>query len=267
MIIRNRGVVSVATGPYVKGQDRLRKELLKQGVLDVSWRGMLPPSSPTHEDVPYAFKAVALKKAQGLSYDTVLWADACILPIKPLGPLFDRIEQDGYWFSNNGWTNYEWTADSAYPDLFPECFDSGKGCYDYPEARDLNRKIPHVVATCFGISLRHPKGISFIDEYWRLATQTKAFCGPWINASWKDPEHPNRLHCATNDGRVRSCGPSDVRGHRHDQMAASVIAWRLGFKLTNSPDVFAYAKFREDGAFHVEDQDSRTIVCANGRYA
>jgi len=50
-----------------------------------------------------------------------------------------------------------------------------------------------------------------------------------------------------------------VRGHRHDQTAASVIAWRLGFELTNPPNIFAYGRAGEA-------HDERTILLADGSY-
>ena len=53
-------------------------------------------------------------------------------------------------------------------------------------------------------------------------------------------------------------------GHRHDQTAASVIAWRLRMKLTDPPIPFAYARTRDDGTVHIEDQDERTILMADG---
>lgn len=255
--MNHRAVVNVATGRYVNGQNRLGMECVRQDTRILSWARM-PEGSPAHEQVPYAFKAYALKAASNEGYTTLLWADASVLPIKPLDPLFERIEQDGYWMSNNGWTNYEWTADSAYPDLFSDLYKFADG--RVPEnflndLRRINRTIPHVVATAFGISLEHPLGKAFLDEYFRLASETKAFCGPWINSCWKNPEtglvsFPMGPGCAP-------CGPSDLRGHRHDQTAASVIAWRLGFKLTNAPEIFAYRG----------GETEQTILVADGAYA
>lgn len=248
--MNHRAVVNVATGRYVKGHDRLVckiAELPACGVSLRTWSDKLPPGSPSHQNVPYAFKAFALRDA-AQHYDTLLWADASILPIKPLGPLFERIERDGYWMSNNGWSNYEWTADSAYPDLFSEHRRSFN--YDLGAAYAMNRTIPHVVATTFGISLKHPLGKAFLDEYFRLASETKAFCGPWVNSNHHPVFDPNA------GDRYAPCGPLDVRGHRHDQTAASVIAWRLGFKLTNAPEIFAYRGGEKEN----------TILVADGAY-
>lgn len=200
-------VVNVATGNhYIKGQHRL-VAALGTGALPLTWTNFLPDGCPKHEDVPYAFKAFALQDAAARGNSLLLWADASILPIGSIGPLFDRIAEEGYWFSKNGWMNSEWTADSAYADL--------------DISREENAKIPHVVATAFGINTLHHKGRAILAEYVRLA-KTRAFCGPWRNC------------------RETPCGPLGVLGHRHDQTALSVIAYRHECKLTNPPEIFAY---------------------------
>lgn len=235
----SRCIVNVATGPhYLKGQDRLRARLASPDVCIRSWRDCLPVGSPSHQDAPYAFKAFALEEARNQGYDTLLWCDASIIPgQRPLTDLWEKIEREGIWFSRNGYSNYEWTADAAYPDLFnvDEIPTREDGPSWLDEARDVNRQIEHVVAGAFGISLKHEIGRAFLAEYLRLA-QTKAFCGPWINSNHGIPANP----AYQNPARCRPCGPSDVRGHRHDQTAASMICWRLGVQLTNPPEWIAY---------------------------
>ena len=243
--MNHRAVVTVATGHYVRGAQRLASILESQRERGIFWFGQLPSHWPSHQDVPYAFKAYALKDAESLGATTLLWADACIRPVASLRPIWERIEKDGYWFSRNGWTNDQWTADSAYPDLFPLQYPG------FPEvARSLNSKIEHVVATSFGIDLTHSKGRAFLDEYFRLASTTKAFCGPWRN-SFSTPSDPAP--------RTAICGPQSTLGHRHDQTAASVIAWRLGFNLTSPPDIFTYPDASKP-------TDPRTIILADGAY-
>lgn len=225
-----RCVVNVSTGRYRRGGERLRAEMAKLGNCDVMcWKDPLPEDWPSHESNPYAFKSFSLVEA-AKQYDLLLWCDAAVIPIKQLDPLWERIERDGYWFAINGWTNYEWTADSAYKDLFPEL--------PIEEARKENKKFTQVVATTFGLNVRSAIGEKFLEEYHRLA-QTDAFKGPWSNtrnpACWKQDQ-----------SRMGDCGPSDVLGHRHDQTAASVLAWRMGMKLTQCPSIFAFPPAADD---------------------
>lgn len=256
-----RAVVNCASDSWVTGQNRLRK-LLPQylgAAADLHfYTNQLPPDCPPHrllgwfggnhrEQVPYAFKAFALKEASR-DADLLLWCDACMVPVRDMTPLWERIERDGYWMGRNGFSNYEWTADSTYPDLFAPEIENGAE-YLGAGLRELNRTIPHVVATAFGINVRHPKGKAFLDGYYRLASETRAFIGPWWNTAYKDGYPPN-------DRRVGVCGPNDVRGHRHDQTAASVIAWRLGFELTAPPEVFSYP----------DSVSEQTIIVAQGDY-
>ena len=217
-----RCVVNVGTGRYITGTMRLQAQVRANGACAMqSWTENTPERWPSHQRKPYAFKAYALKETAGFA-DTLLWCDSSmVLGSRPLADLFEKIETDGYWIARNGWTNYEWTADSAYPHLFPGV--------DLEDAREMNRKIPHVVATAFGLSMKHSVGRVFLAEYFRLASQTSAFCGPWTNGP---AYHDN--------ARQAPCGPPDVHGHRHDQTAASVLAHRLGMKLSDCPEWFSY---------------------------
>jgi hypothetical protein len=265
-----RVVVNVATGSrYLRGQARLRSGLAYFGAVDFSfWSGVEPPTSRKHGDVPYAFKAYALKHA-AYGTDLLLWCDASVVPIRSVEPLWERIERDGYWMSDNGYSNYTWTADSAYQDLFDTELqaknvelgfsrengltigDKAGSVNGEPSSLDyfrgINRNIKHVVATTFGLNVRHPKGKAFLDEYYRLASETRAFCGPWWNKN--SPEDASKAG-------AQPCGPPDVRGHRHDQTAASVIAWRLGFELTQPPNIVAYAPA----------QTESTILLVDGKF-
>lgn len=209
-----RTIVNVAVGDrFVAGQVRLKAS--RNGSHCVSWENVYPPDSPTHQEVPYAFKGYALKHA-AINFDTLLWCDSSVVFSDKVSSenLWSKIEHDGAWIARNGWKNSEWTADSAYPDLFPGM--------KLNEARELNKKIPHVVATAFGICVAHPVGRELLSRLLRLA-QTDAFKGPWKNT----PETP--------------CGPPDVLGHRHDQTGLSVIAWKMGLQLTDCPKYFAYS--------------------------
>lgn len=254
----NRAIVNVTITTrgrnYITGQRRMQREFPDERM--ILWTEQLPTYSPSHAENPYAFKAWALKAAQCQhGVDTVLWADACIVPGKrPLAELWEHVEKEGYWICNNGYSNYTWTAESAYRDLFPDEL-IGKGGEITRES--INREIPHAVGTAFGLNLQSTIGKAFLDEYLRLA-QTDAFKGPWVNANCEEGQRQleyARKRCIPAQG-VAPCGPPDVRGHRHDQTAISVIAWRLGMKLTNAPEWFSY----------IGGENERTCLVADGNY-
>lgn len=230
-----RTIVNVSVGrrwtqSYVHGQERLRAEL---GKFANDWDTLrfytngYPIGCPRHQDVPFAFKAYALKEA-AQSASLLLWCDACIVPVQSLQEIWRRAQTFGVWLGKNGWKNSDWTALEAYPALFPDL--------ELAEAQQINSQIEHVVATAFAIDTNHTVGRLFLQEYFRLASQTRAFCG-----ETKDP---------------RTKGPVPGITHRHDQTAASVIAWKLGIPLTEPPEYFAYKGGETD----------RTILVADGAY-
>lgn len=227
-----RVIVNYANGHYLKGQHRLVNTLDAKERL-MLWHDKLPTGCPFHQDVPYAFKAYAMAEAVANGAGSVLWLDACIWPVTPLDRLWDQIERDGYMILRNGYWNAEWTADSAYPLL--------------GVSREENAQIPHVVGGVIGLNVRHEMGRYIFEEYFRLA-KSGAFIGPWVNGPangdplWKSP-----------------CGPETTKGHRHDQTALSVVAYRAGCTLTNPPDIFAYADKMRPPA-------PETILVADGDY-
>lgn len=243
-------------------QNRLIKGMSDLGEETIRWTDALPRNCPPHrtggtmaarrdDDArPYAFKPYALREAQGRGYTSLLWCDSCIVPLRPLSPIWDACERDGVWICRNGWNNDVWTAASALPDLFAESDlvnDNTRlfGYSDVDAMRHVNAKIEHVVATVLAVSTAHPVGAAFLAEYFRLASETRAFCGPWQNSN--SPKVPGR----NNRRPSGPCGPPSVLGHRHDQSAASVIAWRLGVQL-HDPVWFSY------------DETPETILLAKG---
>ncbi len=245
-----RAVVNVSTTPYLqRGQARLQSGLDQFGAgCDFLSLAKEPVDSPKHSDAPFAFKAFALWPWRD-KYDSLIWCDSCILPVRNMEPAWRHIEQRGAMVMNNGFSNYEWTADSAYPELFADEFKRGVPQF-LEDARECNRRIPHVVGGFFGLSMKHPVGRTILDQMYRLA-QTRAFCGPTWNSN--HPEYSAMPGAAT-------CGPADVRGMRHDQTALSVVAWRNGVVLTDPPQYLIYGKPEVA-------TDPRTCAVADGSYA
>lgn len=198
-----RCIVNVATGPrYVDMQKRLIANFGKE--MAITWTDSLPYGCTTHELTPYAFKAHAVKYAITQGFDTVIWMDSSVVPVRPLDPLWELIESRGYWISNNPPFNCgQFTADSALGPL--------------GITREEAFAIPHVIGTAFGLDFRHDIAHRFFNELLWLADDGRAFRGPWTNHNGEASADPR------------------VRGHRHDQTAMSVIAHRLGMQLTEPP--------------------------------
>lgn len=170
-----------------------------------SWNN-LPPGCPSHVQRPYAFKAFALQDAADAGYTTLLWADSSIVPVHNLRTIWEKIERDGWWFANNSSGNCgEWISDAALDIL--------------GVTRQEAFRIPQIVATCFGLDLTHTSSREFLSEFLRLA-QTPAMCGS-----------------ATND-HFQASGDRRVKGHRWDQSVMSIIAWKLGMRVTQEPKWF-----------------------------
>lgn len=202
-----RIIVNVATGDrYQRGQKRLY-EMLQHADETGLFFSELRPDWPSHFDVPYAFKPHAIAAARKRA-DVVLWLDAAMWPVNPLEPLWEHIEREGHYFPKNGWDTGQWCADSALEPL--------------GITREESFKIPHPMACVMGFDFRNERTCQFFDEW--LALAGEAFRGPWTNANGEASKDPR------------------VKGHRHDQTAAGVVAHRLGMEM-KAPTV--YAGYRE----------------------
>lgn len=207
-------VVNVATGRYVKRQQRLHKALDKVGYNGkrMFW-GQIPPGCPAHDDVPFAFKPYAIAKA----YDLIgpeglyLWMDSSVVPIRPLDPLFELIEQRGYWIVDDGWQTGQWCVDSA---LKPLGITRGESWC-----------IPHPIATVVGFNLAPPTCAELFRDWFALAKDGTAFRGPTYIPPFGNSKLP---------------GPWEVGGHRHDQTVLGVLAWQYGLIPMQKPRYFAH---------------------------
>src|SRR3990172_6257064 len=60
------------------------------------WRSACPPGSPSHSQLHYAFKYWAVNHEVQNGHQYVMWLDAGTEVLASLGPLWERIERDGY---------------------------------------------------------------------------------------------------------------------------------------------------------------------------
>ena len=203
-----RAIVNFAKGAwYPRGQKRLRESL--EGNFDGEFLGFTDESefnSPTHAEVPYAFKPYLIDMLRSEGYDSVLWVDAAAWAERDVQPVFDIIESLGYYFQVNA-----------------EC---GSWCSDvclqeFGVSRDEAFRVLMLMGCFMGFNLRDERTNRFVDEWLRLAKERKTFVG----------SHTNHNLEVSSDVRVQ--------GHRHDQSVASLLAYQMNMPLLATP-MFQY---------------------------
>jgi hypothetical protein len=214
-----RCVVSLATkkAPFPKALRRLERSVRRAGFQGeiLLWRpGSYPAGCPPHLEVPFAFKPFCFSEARRRGYDLVLWLDARCLVVRSLDPIFDEIAERGWvLFRNEPHVLGEWASDLAL-----ELFGL---------TREEALALPEVNGAALGLDLRNRVAADFLDSWYAAARDGRSFRGVveplGSGADYMDVKK-NR------SGRVS--GDPRVRGHRHDQTVAGILAHRLGMTLT-----------------------------------
>jgi hypothetical protein len=214
----NRCVVSLATdrAPFPSGLARLERSLGQVGFSGGfrAWPpGDFPSGCPSHLEVPFAFKPFCLDEARAEGWQSVLWLDARCLVVRSLDPIFEAIEKDGYVLYQNASQLGEWASDQALA--------------AFGMSREHALSLPQVNAAAMGLHFGHRIGIEFLESWHEAAHHEVPFRGvPEALESWEDYDDVkwNVSGRASRDPRVR--------GHRHDQAVAGILADRFGMELT-----------------------------------
>lgn len=193
------------------------------------------PKGITLPWLAYCAKPFAVRQA-AKSHDVVVWIDASCRLIADPGPLLYSIAEHGYYVQDNGFKMGQWCSDPALKTL--------------GIAREDSMQIPEISTMVLGLDLRRGDSRSFLDEWCDLAADGVTFMA----------DHTNDIGPAESIGlSQRSVGHvSDdprVYGHRHDQTAASVLAWRRGWAMIPRPTFADYFS---------ETPDPRTVIVNRG---
>jgi hypothetical protein len=212
-------IINYATGGpdsvFGRGQQRLVEECKAVGYEGdfILFNEGAPLSCPSHAQVPYAFKPYAIKAAADMGYRLLLWCDSSVYPVRPLDGAFEIMNELGYMFFPGGYNTGQWCSDEALEPL--------------GVTREEAFEIPHMVAGCQGLDMSSAKARHYLNRYYQLANDGVTFAG---NRAGKRFDR-NHNHEVSDDDRVL--------GHRHDQTAASVVAWKLGMRDWK-PNVLMY---------------------------
>lgn len=109
-----------------------------------------------YADVPYAFKPFLFEEARDLGYKTILWLDACCVPMKSLDPIFDLIQSQGLCYFSFGTLKWrEFLNGHKY--LMP--------FYNISENKNYEWGTTQIV----GINVKNAEGNKLLDEWIKLA--------------------------------------------------------------------------------------------------
>lgn len=211
-------VVSFADGAGYYAKALMRQELsLKQVGFDGRFKGINDYGhigSPLHKGhpsaVPYAFKPFSIKKSieEGARY--ILWCDSVVYATKSIEPVFDQIKRNGYLlFDNIGFSIGDYTSDACLS--------------HFGMSREEAFNQPMIMACVMGFDVQNPKAKEFLDKYIAAASDGITYHGDWTNENLQ----------VSNDMRVK--------GTRHDQSVASILASQLSMIITRGQSThFAY---------------------------
>jgi len=204
-------VINFASGAwYPKGQVRLGKSLKDTG-FDGDFIGVQTPSrigSPTHQEVPYAFKTYLLIHCRKSGHDQAIYADASIYAVKTWEPIWAIISDQGYYFEEAGHWAGTWTKDSVLKRM--------------GITRDEAMTIPMFSAGFVGLDFRNSLANEFLDRWHAYAMDGDSFKGAWNNKNGQMSKDPR------------------CKGHRHDMSVASILAWQMKMKLGEGGQFLAY---------------------------
>lgn len=189
-------IINVGIGGwYPSGTQRLidTTEAYRNGIDILTWQDILPPGARLHEQSNYGFKTYAFREAFNQGYENVLWCDSSIYAIKDIAPVFDKLNEYGYYFIDNGFSLAETGTDKLL---------------DFENIGRIEADaIPEITTCLFGIT----EEILQVYLQWLIYEQNNLFNGSRQHDP-KDSAHP----------RFRFC--------RHDQSALSLAAYKFKVK-------------------------------------
>jgi len=201
-------IISAGIGSwYPAGVQRLKRSLINHGF---NWDILTWSDWPNHNfDIScnYNVKAAAFEEAIKQGFTHILWLDASVWAVKDPNPIFDLINEKGYYFWANGYNCAQ------------ECSDT---CLHYFEvSRDEAEKMPVAGTGIFGINITNSVGNEFIERFIQAA-KDRVFNGSRFHDN--QSSDPRFLH------------------HRQDQSAASIILNQLGCIIDLDGDYCSYYK-------------------------
>jgi hypothetical protein len=234
-----RCVISLGIGKpsYIQSIKRLEESLFRVGFDGdfLYWNDQVPEGCPPHFEAPFAFKTYCFNIAKNLGYTQILWMDSTCIALRSLSPIFEEITKNGYIFFNNNYDQSlgQWISDDA--------LDQNN------LSRDEAMLVPELPCSVMGLDMNSELANKFLYQWHSImgdgitAKGTKEKIRDWDDYQeifW------NRNNRVSNDPRVR--------GHRCDQPAAGIVAYRLGMQ--------PYSDYLKDIHYEARPVKRNTII-------
>lgn len=160
-----------------------------------------------------------MKAALAQGFTSLMWLDASTWIVRPIEPLFERIEREGHYFFHGG------------ASLGQRCSDQALGVFGC--SRDDAMNIQLIGGTVYGLDVSNPRTLKFYEMWWDFYRKG-CFAGPAINKI-------NEENMRGLAGRPVGHCSDDLRcqGHCHDESSATWAAHVLGMKSVGIGDGFA----------------------------
>lgn len=164
-----RAIVNFAdqNGWYPRGQLRLIescKQYFKGEVFPFTSYEQI--KSPSHKENPYAFKVHAIEYVKNMGYNSILYLDSSLYPVKDITPVFEHIEYNGHLFQSAGALVDRWCNDNCR-NYFSLSHEESNGMCMFS-------------AGFTGLFFGNERSVEFFDK-WKDAANSGAFKGDWSN--------------------------------------------------------------------------------------
>ncbi len=176
--MNKRAIVNFADsrGWYPNGQARLIescKTLFSGDLFTFSSYDEI--GSPTHDENPYAFKIYAIEKVMNMGYDSILYLDSSIYPVREISAVFDFIEENGHLFQICGHPVDNW------------CNENCRNYFNL--SREESKDMGTFSAGFTGLNFKNEVTQEFF-KLWKESAEGGAFKGSWS-------DHRHDLTCAS----------------------------------------------------------------------
>jgi hypothetical protein len=201
-------IINVGHGNwYATGTKRLRRSLNEVGFAGdiITWEDQYPPNCPPHNEVPYYFKIAAFEWALYRGYTHILWCDSSFWAVNDPMPIFDIINDQGYYMFSTGYNLAETVNDNALFAL--EIY------------RNDIEPFTEWATGCVGINFENPTGRN-IYKLWKEYMD--------MGLSIGSREHDNQS------------GDPRFKFHRQDQSCFGLACYQLKLRNERGLDHVAY---------------------------